>query len=130
MKPRPLRIVLPGGSGQVGTILARHFHSQGHGVVVLARRVAPAPWKVVAWDAVTTGRWCDELENADLVINLAGRSVNCRYTNKNRQEIKNSRTQSTRIVGEAIRRTKNPPRIWMNASTATIYRHALDRPMD
>jgi uncharacterized protein (TIGR01777 family) len=130
MKPRPLRIVLPGGSGQVGTILARHFHSQGHGVVVLARRVTPAPWKVVLWDAVTTGRWCDELENAGLVINLAGRSVDCRYTDKNRQEIKYSRTQSTRIVGEAIRQTKNPPKIWMNASTATIYRHEFDRPMD
>jgi uncharacterized protein len=130
MEPRPLRIVLPGGSGQVGTILARHFHSQGHRVVVLARRVTPAPWKVVQWDAVSIGPWAGEIENADLVMNLAGRSVNCRYTAANRREIIESRTKSTRIIGEAIGRSAHPPRVWMNASTATIYRHEFDRPMD
>lgn len=76
------------------------------------------------------GRWTDELQSADLVINLAGRSVNCRYSDRNRREIKDSRTQSTRILGEAIRRCAHPPKVWMNASTATIYRHAFDRPMD
>jgi uncharacterized protein len=130
MDSRPLRIVLPGGSGQVGAILAKHFYNQGHSVVVLARSPAPAPWQVVQWDAVTMGRWADELQSADLVINLAGRSVNCRYTSRNRREIKDSRTHSTRILGEAIRRCAHPPRVWMNASTATIYRHAFDRPMD
>jgi uncharacterized protein len=130
MNPRPLRIVLPGGSGQVGTLLARHFHAQGHSVVVFTRSSKPAPWKVVGWDALSLGNWAEELENADLVINLAGRTVNCRYTDKNRREIKDSRTESTKILGEAIRRSKHPPKIWMNMSTATIYRHALDRPMD
>jgi len=130
MDSRPLRIVLPGGSGQVGTLLARHFQSQGHGVVVLARRPAPAPWKVVQWDAVSIGQWTDEIENSDLVINLTGRSVNCRYTQANRREIIESRTKSTSIIGEAIRRSSHPPKVWMNASTATIYRHAFDRPMD
>ncbi|HXO87962.1 MAG TPA: TIGR01777 family oxidoreductase [Candidatus Acidoferrales bacterium] len=130
MDSRSLRIILPGGSGQVGALLARHFHSQGHAVVVLARRPVPAPWKVVQWDALSLGPWTAEIENADLVINLAGRSVNCRYTQANRREILESRTQSTRIVGEAIRRSAHPPKIWMNASTATIYRHAFDRPMD
>jgi uncharacterized protein (TIGR01777 family) len=130
MDSRPLRIVLPGGSGQVGAILAKHFYNQGHSVVVLARSPAPAPWRVVQWDAVTMGRWADELQSADLVINLAGRSVNCRYTSRNRREIKDSRTHSTRILGEAIRRCAHPPRVWMNASTATIYRHVFDRPMD
>ena len=130
MDSRSLRIILPGGSGQVGALLARHFHSQGHAVVVLARRPVPAPWKVVQWDALSLGPWAAEIENADLVINLAGRSVNCRYTQANRREILESRTKSTRIVGEAIRRSAHPPKIWMNASTATIYRHAFDRPMD
>lgn len=130
MTSRPLRIVLPGGSGQVGTLLARHFQSQGHSVVVLARRPAPVPWKVVQWDAVSIGPWAGEIENADLVINLAGRSVNCRYTAANRREITESRTKSTRILGDAIRMSANPPKVGMNASTATIYRHAFDRAMD
>jgi uncharacterized protein len=130
MDSRALGIILPGGSGQVGTLLARHFHSHGHTVVVLVRRPVPAPWRVLQWDALSLGPWASETENADLVINLAGRSVNCRYTQANRREILESRTRSTRIVGEAIRRSAHPPKIWMNASTATIYRHALDRPMD
>jgi len=78
-----LRIVLPGGNGQVGNILARHFHAQGHDVVVLARRVTLTPWRVVNWDGATLGNWTSELENADVLINLAGRSVDCRYTPAN-----------------------------------------------
>lgn len=126
----PLRIVLPGGSGQVGNILSRHFHAQGHEVVVLARRVAPAPWRVVNWDGESLGNWTSELENADVLINLAGRSVDCRYTPSNRRAIKESRVQTTHLLGRAIGQSVRPPRLWMNASTATIYRHALDRPMD
>ena len=82
------------------------------------------------WDAVSIGAWAGEIENADLVINLAGRSVNCRYTPVNRREITESRTKSTQILGEAIRMSSHPSKMWMNASTATIYRHAFDRPMD
>jgi|SRR5580658_1335390 uncharacterized protein len=130
MHARPLRIVLPGGSGQVGTILARHFQSQGHDVVVLARSTSPAWWRIVPWDGTNLNRWTEELENADLVLNLAGRNVNCRYHDANRREIKESRTRTTRLLGEAISRLTHPPKTWMNASTATIYRHALDRPMD
>ncbi|MGA7695195.1 MAG: TIGR01777 family oxidoreductase [Candidatus Sulfotelmatobacter sp.] len=125
-----LRIVLTGGSGQMGTLLARHFDEQGHQVVVIARSVQPAPWRVVEWDGATLGDWCSELERADLLINLAGRSVNCRYTPANRKAIKESRVQSTLLLGRAIARLAHPPRVWMNASTATIYRHALDRAMD
>jgi uncharacterized protein len=131
MKPvRPLRIVLPGGSGQVGNILARHFHCKGDSVVVLTRRTIPAPWRIVAWDGMNLGSWVREVEKADVVINLAGRSVNCRYNSANRREIMESRTQSTRVLGEALNQAVHPPRLWMNASTATIYRHTLDHTTD
>jgi len=125
-----LRIVLAGGSGQIGTLLARHFHRSGHQVVVIARSVQSAPWRVIAWDGTTLGDWTGELERAEVLINLAGRSVNCRYTPANRITIKESRFQSTLALGRAIAHLVHPPRLWMNASTATIYRHALDRPMD
>jgi uncharacterized protein len=78
----------------------------------------------------TLGNWTSELENADVLINLAGRSVDCRYTPANRRAIKESRIQTTHLLGQAIGQSVHPPRLWMNASTATIYRHALDRPMD
>jgi uncharacterized protein (TIGR01777 family) len=126
----PLRIVIPGGSGQVGNILSRRFHGQGHDVVVLARKVAAAPWRVVHWDGASLGNWTSELDHADVVINLAGRSVDCRYTPANRRAIQESRIQSTHVLGQAIGQCAHPPRLWMNASTATIYRHAPDRPMD
>ncbi len=126
----PLRIVLPGGSGQIGQILARHFHEQGHSVIVIARHPKPAEWQTVTWDANTLGDWTSVIDGADLVINLAGHTVNCRYNETNRRQIKNSRIFTTDLIGQAIARSSRPPRIWMNASTATIYRHALDRPMD
>ncbi len=127
---RPLRVVIPGGTGQIGQILARHFHEQGHTVSVIARHPKPTEWKTYAWNASDLGPWTQALEGADAVINLAGRSVNCRYNAANRREIKNSRTISTGLVGQAIAQAANPPRIWFNASTATIYRHAFDRAMD
>ena len=125
-----MRIVITGGSGQVGQILARYFHARGVAVVVIARHIQPSPWSTVAWDGQHPGDWGKELEGADVVINLAGRSVNCRYHEANRRAIKESRIVTTRLVGEAIARSSQPPKLWMNASTATIYRHALDRPMD
>ena len=125
-----MRIVIPGGSGQVGNILARHFHGQGHLVTVLSRTVVEAPWRVVLWDGRTRGAWVDELEGSDVCINLAGRSVNCRYSAANRKEIYDSRVMSTRVLNDVIGALEAPPAAWLNASTATIYRHALDRPMD
>jgi uncharacterized protein len=127
---RPLRIVIPGGSGQVGRVLARYFSERGHHVIVLTRGPHTAEWQTVHWDAQTPGLWTQYLEDADVCINLAGRSVNCRYTPDNRIEIYNSRIVSTQLLGEVIGSLANPPRLWLNASTATIYRHALDRPMD
>jgi len=125
-----MKIVIPGGSGQVGNILARHFHVQGHEVTVLSRTPRPAPWRVASWDGLTPGAWIADLEQSDVCINLAGRSVNCRYTAANRRSIFESRIRSTRLLNEVIASLNNPPRLWVNASTATIYRHALDRAMN
>ena len=130
MPQRRLRIVLPGGSGQVGRMLAGYFQERGHHVTVLTRLPYAATWQTVHWDGENPGPWTDYLEGADVCINLAGRSVNCRYTEANRREIYDSRIFSTRLLGEVIASLDEPPKIWLNASTATIYRHALDRPMD
>jgi uncharacterized protein (TIGR01777 family) len=126
-----MKIVIPGGSGQVGTTLARAFHERGDDVVVLSRTKADAPpWRVAQWDGDSLGEWAREFEGADAVINLAGQSVNCRYTPANRKLIIESRVKSTRIVGQAIAETDNAPRVWLQASTATLYAHRYDAPND
>ncbi|HEX8394426.1 MAG TPA: TIGR01777 family oxidoreductase [Longimicrobium sp.] len=125
-----MKLVLPGGSGQVGTLLARAFSASGDEVVVLSRSPSAGPWRTVAWDGETVGPWAAELEGADAVINLAGRSVNCRYNARNRAEIMESRVRSTRAVGTAIAACARPPRLWLQSSTATIYAHRLDAPND
>ena len=125
-----MKIVIPGGSGQVGTLLAREFHGSGHEVVVLGRAPVPAPWRTVPWDAATLGDWIHEIEDAEVVINMAGRSVNCRYNAENRRLIIDSRVNSTRVVGEAIALAQHPPRLWLQASTATIYAHRYDTAND
>lgn len=108
-----MRIVIPGGTGQVGRVLVRHFQKQGHDAIVPVRGFAPTA-----------------IDGADVCINLAGRSVNCRYNEANRREIFDSRVDTTRRLNEIIGSMFHPPRVWLNASTATIYRHALDRAMD
>ena len=125
-----MKIVIPGGSGQVGTVLAREFHARQYEVVVFSRAAHPAPWKVVKWDGETIGDWARWIEGSDVVINLAGRSVNCRYTPANRAEIKESRVRSTHALGKAIAAASSPPRVWLQASTATIYAHRYDAAND
>ncbi len=125
-----MKIVIPGGSGQVGRILTRHFHAKGHAVTVFSRSPRPAPWRVVLWDGLTPGGWIADLEGSDVCINLAGRSVNCRYTAANRRAIRESRIRSTLLLNDVIASLNHAPRLWLNASTATIYRHAHDRAMD
>ena len=125
-----MKIAIPGGSGQVGTVLARAFHQRGHEVVVLSRKPANASWRMVEWDGETLGEWVSEFESADAVINLAGQSVNCRYHDHNRKVIKDSRLKSTKVVGDAIAQAWKPPRVWLQASTATIYAHRFDAPND
>ncbi len=127
-----MRIVIPGGSGQVGQLLARAFLNDGHDVVILTRRTRIRRWRgrPVFWDGRTLGDWTAELEGADVVINLAGKSVNCRYTARNRREITRSRVDSTTVVGLAIAGARRPPRLWLQAATATIYAHRYDAAND
>ncbi|HYW74796.1 MAG TPA: TIGR01777 family oxidoreductase [Pyrinomonadaceae bacterium] len=125
-----MKIVIPGGSGYVGTVLARALHASGHDVVVLTRAQRSLPWRTVDWDGETLGKWADEFEAADAIINLAGQSVNCRYTRENRRIITESRLKSTKVVGDAIACAWTPPRVWLQASTATIYAHRYDAPND
>jgi uncharacterized protein len=126
-----MKILIPGGSGHVGTILARSFHERGDEVVVLSRTTTDAlPWRVVKWDGEKLEAWADEFEGADAVINLAGQSVNCRYTPENRRIIIASRVKSTSVVGQAIAQTNNAPRVWLQASTATLYAHRFDAAND
>jgi len=126
------RIIIAGGSGFLGTALARRFIARGDEVFVLTRspqnRTDGA--KDIAWDAKTLGDWASLVDGADVVLNLTGKSVDCRYNEKNRRLIINSRVDSTRVVGEAIARSKNPPRAWLNASSATLYKHDPAKPAD
>jgi hypothetical protein len=125
-----VKIIIAGGSGQLGTLLARARQAQGDEVVVLSRAPQAALWRVVAWDARTPGPWAAELDGADVVVNMAGRSVNCRYTPANRRAIMESRVDSVRAVGAAIARAASPPKAWLQMSTATIYAHRFDAPND
>lgn len=125
-----LRIVIPGGSGHIGHMLARYLQERGHHITIMTRSPYTASWQTVHWDGEHLGPWVDTLEGADVCINLAGRSVNCRYHEENRRQIYDSRVGTTRLLGDAIAGLSKPPRVWLNASTATIYRHSLDKPMD
>ena len=99
-------------------------------MVVISRKPGHAEWRVVQWDAENLGEWTAEIEDADVVINLSGRSVNCRYNAENRKSIIESRVNSTRVLGSAIAGAARPPRVWLQASTATIYAHRYDAPND
>ncbi|MEU1121721.1 MULTISPECIES: TIGR01777 family oxidoreductase [unclassified Streptomyces] len=123
-----MKIVLPGGTGQVGGVLRRALTAAGHEVVVLTRR--PGRDGEVPWDGRALGPWADEIDGSDVVINLAGRSVSCRYTEENLRAMMDSRVDSARVVGEAIAAARKPPRVWLQMSTATIYAHRFDAPND
>ncbi|MBX7116435.1 MAG: TIGR01777 family oxidoreductase [Myxococcaceae bacterium] len=124
-----MKIVLPGGTGQIGALLTQAFLAEGHEVVVVAR--SRSKWvRTVTWDGKTLGEWARELDGADAVVNLAGRTVNARQTDANLKEMMASRVDSTRVVGEAIAQAKKPPKVWLQASAATIYAHRYDAPND
>lgn len=120
------RIILAGGSGFLGQALARHFQALEWEPAVLTRspqtnRAA----REVAWDPETVGDWAGELDGAAAVVNLTGRTVNCRYTAANRKEMIDSRVNSTRVIGQAIAQCTSPPQAWLNCSSATLYRHTF-----
>jgi uncharacterized protein len=119
-----MKIVIPGGTGQVGGVLQRALSAAGHDVVIVSRGAG------VRWDGRTLGPWAAEVDGCDAVINLAGRSVSCRYTRENLDEMMRSRVDSARVVGAAIAGAARPPRVWLQMSTATIYAHRFDAPND
>lgn len=121
------KIVIPGGSGFLGRTLAKWLLAKGCEVVILSRSPQVIEGvRLVTWDGRTLGPWCDELEGATAVVNLAGRTVNCRYHERNRKEMIDSRVDSTLVIGQAIAAAKEPPSVWLNSSTATVYRHRYD----
>lgn len=138
---RTQKIVIAGGTGFIGRAMAAYFGSNNE-VVLLSRRqneknnaytafdASAQKVRVVHWDGRSKGDWWSEIDGADIIINLAGKSVNCRYTEKNRQEIFDSRVFATQALGDAVRAAAHPPALWLNAASATTYRHALDRPQD
>jgi len=130
-----MKLILAGGSGYLGRLVAKHFGTLGWEVITLARKeFEPAgPFeKIVVWDGKQIGSWASEIGGADAWLNLAGRTVNCRYTVKNRAEMMNSRVDSTRALALALAGLPETlrPKVWLNSSTATIYRHAEDRAQD
>jgi uncharacterized protein len=143
---RNKKIVIAGGTGFIGQAMAQYFGKDNH-VVILTRQSVHAHnnnhsnrlvkaadgynityWR---WDGKHVEKhWLNDIEDCDVVINLAGKSVNCRYNDRNKQEVLESRVDATQAIGQAIRHAKNPPKLWINAASATIYRHALDRPQE
>ncbi|GAB3694240.1 TIGR01777 family oxidoreductase [Spirosoma flavus] len=126
------KIILAGGSGFIGQLLSAHWKNTDTELIILSRQPHPNHNNVryVVWDGETLGDWVNEVDNTDVLINLTGKSVDCRYTERNKQLIISSRINSTKVLGEAIQQSKNPPVLWINSSSATIYRHSLDKPMD
>ena len=139
------KIIIPGGSGFIGQEIAKYFVKENE-IVILTREIRNeknnrnyystltqndlSRIRFVKWDGRTPGEWTKELNNADIVINLAGKTVNCKYNSKNKKEIIDSRINATKVIGQTIQNCSNPPTLWINASSATIYRHAEDRPQD
>ena len=123
------KIVIAGGSGFIGTALANYYTSKGFDVIILTRGVSKSQdgTSFVPWDGNTLSTWVSTLEGAEILINLTGKSVDCRYTDKNKQLILSSRINATQILGEAINLLKSPPKLWINSSTATIYKHSLTK---
>jgi len=126
------RVIIAGGSGFLGTVLTKYFNEDYSRVTILTRhpRERDDYVREIAWDGQTLGPWAKELDGAEIVINLTGRSVDCRYNAQNRKEILESRINSTRVIGEAIAKCERAPDVWLNASTATVYKHTFGPPHD
>ena len=125
------KLIIAGGTGFLGLALSTYFKDRYDEIVILSRSEYRTEGNIryLRWDARSKGAWCTELEGATAVINLCGKSVDCRYTEKNKALIFSSRLESTAIIGEAILACKTPPLVWINAASATIYRHSETEPM-
>ncbi|HEY0029519.1 MAG TPA: TIGR01777 family oxidoreductase [Bacteroidia bacterium] len=126
------KLILAGGTGFLGQAIVDRFNSNGTEIIVLTRGGDRKDKNIryIHWDGKTLDKWAAELEGTDVLVNLTGKSVDCRYTEKNKAEIISSRVNATKVLGDAISKTKNPPKVWMNAASATIYRYSEDTPMD
>ncbi|MHA4895384.1 TIGR01777 family oxidoreductase [Pedobacter sp. PWIIR3] len=126
------KIVLAGGNGYLGGVLANYYKNLATEIIILSRKSATEKGniKTIVWDGCTEGNWTPSVGGADLLINLCGKNVNCRYTKKNREEIVRSRLVPTKLLGRVIEKLQNPPKLWINVTSATIYRHAEDHPQD
>jgi len=126
------KLIIAGGTGFLGNVVTDHFKTIAKEIVILTRNPLPKKGNIsyLFWDGKTVSNWSKSLEGADVVLNLAGKSVDCRYNTKNRKEILNSRVDSTKVLGQAITLAKRPPTLWINSSTATIYDHSLNKPND
>ena len=122
-------ILIAGGSGFLGQELAKHFSQLGNEVKILSRGTKSSTYETVQWDAKHLGDWIAEIEWADVLINMTGKSVNCRYTEKAKKEILESRIYSTRILCKALSKAQNPPKIWINSSSASTYVHSESQQM-
>lgn len=139
------KIIIAGGTGFIGEAMTRYFNKENE-IIILTRKISNSKTnrnnyslinysdlpnvKYRQWDGKTLGDWAKELEGSEIIINLAGKTVNCRYTEKNKKEIFDSRTNATKVIGEAISNCAVPPKLWINSSSATIYRYAEDRTQD
>ncbi|MBS1501440.1 MAG: TIGR01777 family oxidoreductase [Bacteroidetes bacterium] len=126
------KIILAGGNGYLGTVLANYYKPLVKEIIILARhpKIADGNIKTLVWDGETEGEWVNELEGADLLVNLCGKNVNCRYTAKNKRKIFDSRLKPTSLLNRVVAKLIRPPKLWINSASATIYRHAEDGPQD
>lgn len=126
------KIILAGGNGYLGQVLAEYYAPLTQEVVILSRspRQIDGNIRTLVWDGATEGEWTKQLDGADMLINLCGKNVNCRYTEANKKEIISSRVKPTLLLGKVIKGLENAPKLWINVTSATIYRHAEDRPQD
>jgi uncharacterized protein (TIGR01777 family) len=126
------KIIIAGGSGFIGSELSKYFASDNE-VVILSRHIKESDNKnirFVQWNGKDAGDWCKEIDGSDVIINLTGKSVNCRYNEQNKKEILDSRINAAKVIGEVVRQSTHPPKLWLNAASATIYREARDKPQD
>lgn len=116
------KIIIAGGTGFLGKALEKHFVDKGNAVFVLSRN--PKAGNHLKWNSKTIGTWANHINKADVLINLTGKSVDCRYTKANKSAILNSRIDSTQVLNEVIAELEHPPKVWINAGSATIYDHS------